>query len=282
MNGLKNHIVLLIVGLIYSSCIDPIDLDLDTGESHLVVFGWITNEAVPYEIKLSMSNGYSDQTGYPTLSDAEVFVTDQVGNRHDFIELSGTGKYMSDPMSFVGSPGSVYQLTVLHDQTRYISTPEEMPELGAVEDAFVNFIADPADFEIDPDDENFFISAFVNDDSTKANFYRWKVYVNDQLRNSPEELVLFDDEFTNGNKFKFDAGNVLFTQSDQAQFQHMSLSKGAFDYYKNIKEQVSNSTLSPRVLPGIVEGNMSNLDDSNELVLGYFGASAVSNITVDN
>ncbi|MEP3390644.1 MAG: DUF4249 domain-containing protein [Reichenbachiella sp.] len=280
MIRVKKHIILCLVGLIYSSCIDPIDLDLDTGESHLVVYGWITNEVTPYEIKLSESNGYSDQSGYPAVLGAEVYVTDHVGNRYDFNEIPGTGKYQSDPVYFVGSPGSIYQLTVLHNQERYSSTPEEMPALSAAEDAFVNFIADPADFEIDPEDENFFLSAFVDDDSATANYYRWKVYVNGELRNSPEELVLFDDQFTNGNKFKFDAGNVLFTQSDEAYFQHMSLSKGAFDYYNNLKEQISNSTLSPRVLPGIVEGNMANLDDSDELVLGYFGASEVSIVNV--
>ncbi|WP_422362282.1 DUF4249 domain-containing protein [Reichenbachiella sp.] len=282
MKRISSYIAIFLIVFIYSSCIDEIDLDLDTGESHLVVFGWITNEIVPYEIKLSISNGYSDQTGYPAVSGAEVFVTDQEGDRYDFVEIPGTGKYQSDPTNFVGSPGSVYQLTVLHNQNIYTSSPEEMPELSVAEDAFVNFIADPADFEIDPEDENFFISAFINDDSTTSNFYRWKVYVNDQLRNSPEELVLFDDQFTNGNKFKFDAGNVLFTQADDAHFQHMSLSKEAFDYYKNIKEQVSNSTLSPRVLPGIVEGNMINVNDPNELVLGYFGASEVLNVNVDN
>ena len=108
------------------------------------------------------------------------------------------------------------------------------------------------------------------------------MFVNNELRNSPEELVLFDDQFTNGNSFKYDAGNVLFTQGDEVFFQHMSLSIGAYGYYKNIRDQISNSTLSPRVIPGIIEGNMTNQNDPDELVLGYFGASEISNISVNN
>lgn len=263
------------------SCIDIIDLDLDTGRTHLVVFGWITNEHKPYEIRLSESNGYSDQSGYPVVSGAEVFVTDELGNRHQFIEQSGSGRYLSDPNSFIGSPGSTYQLTVLYEDNEYISSSELMPHLGTADEAFINFIADPADFNVDPQDENYFVSAFVDDNPQEDNFYRWKIYVNGELRNRPEELVLFDDEFTNGNRFKFDAGNVLFTENDIPYFEHMSLSKGAYDYYNNVKSLISNSTLSPRVIPGIVEGNISNVDNPDELVLGYFGASEVAVVEID-
>lgn len=264
------------------SCIDPINLDLDTGKTNLVVFGWITNESKSYEIKLSRSNGYSDQSGFPAISGAQVYVSDYLNNRYDFEEVGSTGSYLSDPSSFVGVPGYFYQLTIIDGEQTYISAMEEMPHLGIAEDAFVNFIADPSEFEIDSNDENFFITAFINDDPSMENYYRWKVYVNDELRNQPEELVLFDDRFTNGNKFRFDAANVLFTEFDVAYFQHMSMSKSAFDYYNDLKAQTSNSTLSPRTQPGVIIGNMSNLNDPEELVLGYFGASEVELVNVED
>lgn len=278
---LTGHIVILIIGLAYWSCIDPIELDLDTGKTNLVVFGWVTNENVPYEIKLAQSNGYSDQSGYPPVNAAEVFVTDQRNIRYDFNEVGQTGVYRSDPASFVGVPGLSYRLTIRIDGKTYTSTSEHMPPLSMIEDAFINFVADPAEFEVDEDDENFFVSAFINDDPDIENYYRWKIYVNDEFRNQPEELVLFDDRFTNGNRFRFDAANVLFTESDQPYLQHMSLSAGAFKYYNDLKDQTSNSTLSPRTQPGIIIGNMSNVDDPNELVLGYFGASEVMQIDLD-
>ncbi|MEP2023068.1 MAG: DUF4249 domain-containing protein [Reichenbachiella sp.] len=278
----KLHIVLVILGLLNLSCIDPIDLDLDSGKTNLVVFGWITNENMAYEIKLARSNGYSDQSGYPPITDAEVFVTDHLNNRHNFIEKENSGIYLSDPALFVGIPGNFYQLTINYNDQVYVSSMEEMPQLGAAEDAFINFISDPAEFEIDENDENFFVTAYIDDDSLTENYYRWKVFVNNELRNLPEELVLFDDRFTNGNKFKFDAANVLFTESDILYFQHMSMTKGAYEYYNAIKDQTSHSTLSPRIQPGIIIGNMSNRDDPNELVLGYFGASEVTTIHVDN
>ncbi len=102
--------------MLYLSCIDEIDLNLDSGESHLVVYGWITSEKTPYEINLSRSNGYSDQSGYPAVSGAEVFVTDHLGKRYDFREITGTGKYISDSVLFVGLPGTTYELTVMHNQ----------------------------------------------------------------------------------------------------------------------------------------------------------------------
>ncbi|UXX79295.1 DUF4249 domain-containing protein [Reichenbachiella carrageenanivorans] len=274
------HIVLSCIGLALCACVDQINLELEAGQSNVVVFGWITDEAVPYEIKLSWSNGYSDQSGYLPVSEAKVYVTDQSGTQYDFVEIATSGRYQSDPSVFVGQPGGIYQLTIHHGQSIYQSAKEELPPLSPVQDVFVDFVADPADFNVKPEDENFFVSAFVEDDVILENYYRWKVYVNNELRNKPEELVLFDDQFTNGNKFKYDASNVLFTAADQAQIQHMSLSKGAFEYYINIKEQTSSSALTPRIQPGIIKGNMSNPNNDNELVLGYFGASAVATIQV--
>lgn len=280
MSNIKIHIALFIIGLTILSCIDPIELNLDKGKTNLVVFGWITNENKPYEIRLTRSNGYSDQSGYPPVNGAEVFVMDQLNNRYDFVEEESTGRYLSDPSLFVGQPGNSYQLTIINDGQVYKSVMEKMPGLSPVENAFVNFIADPADFNVDPEDENFFVTAFVDDDPDMNNYYRWKIYVNDELRNQPEELVLFEDRFTNGNKFKFDAGNVLFTETDLPYFEHMSMSKGAYDYYNELKAQTSNSTLSPSVIPGIIIGNISNQSDPSELVLGYFGASEVMLVNI--
>lgn len=275
------HIALLGIWLVLCACVDQIDLDIEAGRTNIVVFGWVTDEAVPYDIKISLSNGYSDQSDYLPVLGAEVFVTDQLGRRFDFLEEDSSGHYLSDPSLFVGKPGDVYQLTVHYDQSVYQSAKEELPPLSPVHDAFIDFVADPADYNVEPEDENFFVSAFIEDDAAIENYYRWKVYVNNELMNKPEELVLFDDKFTNGNKFKFDASNVLFTESDQAYIQHMSLSKSAFEYYNNLKEQTSSSALTPRIQPGVIIGNMSNLSDDDELILGYFGASAIAIIQVD-
>lgn len=281
MRKLIYHIVLIGVGLLAISCIDQINLDLKAGETNVVVFGWITNKPEAYEISITRSNGYSDQTGYPAVSGAEVYVTDHQNNRYDFVEVDNTGKYLSDPSAFIGVPGATYRLTIITEESTYTSTAEAMPLLTNIEDPFINFIADPAEFEIDPTDENFFISAFVDDDPNVENYYRWKVFVNGQLRNQPEDLVLFDDRFTNGNKFRYDAGNVVFTARDTPFFEHMSLTEGAYDFYLNLRDQTSNSTLSPSIQPGIIEGNISNINDPDELVLGYFGASEVRLIAVD-
>lgn len=281
MNRSTRHIILFFIfACCCHACIDPIDLNLDAEKSHLVVFGWVTDEPIAYEVKLSLSNGFSDKKEYQPISNAKVFVTDQLSNRHDFIEVARTGRYLSDPSTFIGIPGYTYQLTIIHEGNTYQSSREEMPKLPPVENASIGFISNPLDFEIKSNDNNFFISAFINDDPDVDNYYRWKVFVNGRLRNLPEELILFNDRFTNGNRFKFDAGNVLFTQSDNPHFQHRSLSKKAYEYYVNMKDQTSNSTLSPRIQPGIIRGNISFQGNQDELVLGYFGASQVVTIKV--
>jgi len=275
------HIVgWIIVLLVNNSCIDEIGLDLPSGPEKVVVFGWITNEEKPYEIKISVSNNFSDLADYESISGAEVYVMDQLSNRYDFVEISGTGRYISDSLIFRGETENAYQLTIIANGTTYMSDTAALHNLSPIDEAYINFIADPAEFEIEPDDDNFFVSAFVNDDLANEDFYRWKVIVNEELRNRPEELVLFSDKFTNGNRFRFDAGNVLFNSSDQVHFIHMSLSKDAFEYYELLKDQTDNSTLTPKTQPAIIQGNINNIDDPQQLVLGYFGASEVVKVGV--
>jgi hypothetical protein len=276
----KRSYMFILVGVLFISCIDEIDLNLDSGPTKLVVFGWITNEVKPYKISVKFSNSFESLDPFPAFSGAEVYVLNEASERFDFFEQGESGTYYSKPENFIGMPGETYQLFVVKDNKLYKSVVEKMNPLPPIEYAFISFLADPNEFEIGPEDENYFVSAFVVDDPDEDNYYRWKISVNDVLRNKSEELVLFDDQFTNGNDFKFDASNIVFTSSDEPKLLHMSLSKRAFEYYKLLKNQSDNSSLSPRIQPSILKGNMTNDNDPNELVLGYFGASEVQEVEV--
>ena len=76
---------MILTVLTSSGCVDPIDLDLPSGDPKLIVFGWITDANEPYEISISYSNDFNDPTTYPTISGAVVYVLDNEGRRFDFL-----------------------------------------------------------------------------------------------------------------------------------------------------------------------------------------------------
>lgn len=57
--------------------------------------------------------------------------------------------------------------------------------------------------------------------------------------------------------------------------QQYSLGKDAYYYWKNVEEQVSEDNYLYSKQPYNVAGNIENIDDSNEMVLGYFTVAAV-------
>ena len=92
-------------------------------------------------------------------------------------------------------------------------------------------------------------------------------------------LDIFSDVYTNGKlqKDKLVAQIPLY-QSNPALvvIRQMSLSSGAYRYYKLVQDQSVNTGTLADTPPAPIRGNVSNTADETELVLGYFSASDVA------
>ncbi|PIB35161.1 hypothetical protein BFP72_06995 [Reichenbachiella sp. 5M10] len=260
------------LGLI--SCVETVHLDLPEGNPRRVVFGWVTSlDSVPY-VKLSWSNGFNDNQSYPLIHDAEVYVY-SAGHRYAYVEREGTGMYYMTDTTFRAGVGYSYRLMVMTEGDTLFSQTEKMDALSTVDSSFVSFVVDPNAYQVKEEQDNYYISGLVDDDPSKRNYYRWKVYVNGELRNLPSELVLFDDILTINGTLRVDASNVLFKKGDSVSFEHMSLTEAAYNYYLSVQSQTNNDALEPTAKPGTVLGNVINVSSPNEQVHGYFGASDV-------
>mgnify|MGYP000064799044 CR=1 FL=1 len=270
-----------IIIVLFNACIDHVQVPLPKGPERLVVFGWITSERAAYQVKLSKSTIFEDQSGYPAISNASVYVSDSWNNHYAFEESDTLGTYKSDPSIFQAQVGQKYQLHISIGNEEYVSEWETIMPLSSIDYAFISHVADPNKFEIEPDEQNYYVSAFVHDDPKVDNFFRWKIFVDNELRNLPSELSLFNDTFTNGNRSRQDATNVLFVEGRQIKIRNMSITRRAFEYFDAIQSQADNSTFSPRSNPAAIIGNIRNVKDSTELILGYFGVSQVEEVELN-
>jgi len=269
----RKHIAIFLLAGLLLGCVEVITLDLPSGEEKLVVFGWVTDKAGPYEIKVTKTNGFNDPNPYPVVSGATVYLLDSSGESIDFAEQGNSGSYFSQP-SFVGINGESYELHIVTLEGHHIvSTRESLEPLPELESTFIEFFLDPDQADVPPEDDNLYLAALINDAPIIENYYRWKIYVNDQLRNSPDDLVLFDDKFTDGNTFRFDASNVLFHESDRVRLECMSMSEASYDYYLQIKNLSGSNLTGPAYQFFSISGNLTDIE-KNEEILGFFGASA--------
>ena len=98
----------------------------------------------------------------------------------------------------------------------------------------------------------------------------WKINYN-------EEILLFEDEFTNGKSIlNLLVGRVPFysNQDILVEILQLNITQKAYKYFKSIKDIVDNNSGFNAPLPSALIGNFYNVDDSEDPILGRFTAAA--------
>lgn len=95
------------------------------------------------------------------------------------------------------------------------------------------------------------------------------------------DLVLFNDQFSNGNQMKgLPVGRVPLYSKEHSlvEIRQSSLTKQAYDYFQRLKEQTQATGGVAGGQPALLVGNVHNVAKRNEPVIGYFTVSSVSSV----
>jgi hypothetical protein len=122
----SKFINLILIIVLYISCREPYNPKIDESQNALVVEGLVSDDNIPYEVKLSIAEPFNNSNDYTPVHSARVSVYDDMGNTYNFKE---SGKmYITDSNEFVGIPGKTYTLHIeTQDGNVYESTPQLMP-----------------------------------------------------------------------------------------------------------------------------------------------------------
>lgn len=99
----------------------------------------------------------------------------------------------------------------------------------------------------------------------------------------PENVNIFSDEFSDGGTTRnLDVASLpLYTKENiSVELQQFSLTPAAYQYYKVLKDIVDNNGGFNAPPPAALVGNMSNVNDSEDFVLGRFTAVASSTVSI--
>ncbi len=264
--------------LIQVSCIDTVDLELSEGEREIFIDGWLTDESDSQKVQISWTNGFLDESGYEGVTGAEVYVVNQSDQRIKFKE-SSPGMYESLPEGFTPKLGEEYILKVTWEDYEVQSNPIRLVANSELITTSVVSFADLNQVDISSEENNWYVRGVIDDNPRSNNFYVWRLIVDGEPRVEPSDIVLFDDKFTNGNLFAFDASNVLFRRDASIKLIHASLDKEAYDYLTQLKKITTNNSISPSSPPSELVGNLKDVR-TGKRILGYFGASSVIEIAV--
>jgi hypothetical protein len=296
--------IMLASGFFISACVDPIDLNLPGDRDYLVINGQVTNLSESYVVSIKRSSDFTtDQTPKETpVSGAKVYVTGQDQTMGIFTEKD-PGFYMSDPAQFIGEIGNSYKLTVeLKDETRYESTFETIQPVPETGEVHFDVITKAQLNEV----ENIVYQKKVQVSTDVLSpygleqvFLIWELEgeyeFNEQKPLSPGETnktCYVKDDLLLGGRTIFDASLVKSNQASNqilieldmnyklasaycVHIKQQSISANAFSFWTAAKDLNENNGNLLDQLPGRIRGNMSNPDQPDEQIFGYFYASAV-------
>lgn len=293
-------ILAIIVAAAFSRCIDPYDYHFEEKSHYLVVEGYVTTQPGPHLIKLtSTRNIYNKENQYKLyIESADVSVVDEEGTAARFRE-STPGLYYSDS-SFVAQPGKKYKLRIVGFGGRtYESTEEEV--FPASEINMVNVVyaekKTVSERGFIRDIKGFNVSAFISDDPDVRNQYLMRVNLTYLMLTNPApkpccemcwigerlpDFEVFKDQFINGQLNVqvpiafFPTRPKYFYDRVYVEAEQLSLSPAAYTFWRSLYEikNLQGGLFDP--VPAGLAGNISNVDNKTEPVIGYFFVSDVA------
>jgi Domain of unknown function (DUF4249) len=277
---MQKYVSIFTIILILTSCLEQVELPYRNLEPILVVDGEITNEAPPYNLRLSYSGRFisgSIVTSRLAVNGARVILTDDKGESVPFKQnIFEPGLYQTN-QKFQCEIGRTYALTIeMPDGKLYKVKPQLMRPIAKITKITADKIPDFIRFYID-----------TKDPSESKDYYRWKsfsialrygcwAYVREDAGN------ILADTYINGNEIKQRMVQYSPINANTPNALHfievkqMSISEEAYLFWQQYEEQRTRTGSIFDPLPATIIGNVVNANDSKDFALGFFGVSGVS------
>lgn len=299
----KTLLLYLLFLFILSGCIDPFsDASLLTlKEEKLIVDGFITTNLEKFRVILTKSKAPLDKENPTVVTNAKVKIVDNLKNEYE-LPHSRQGIYLTPENQRVIIGRSYKVIIELPDGRKYESIPELVrlaPPIDSVKYQFIE-VADFKGYK----KPYFEVMGEIQDDVKSKDYYRWD-WTNYQYLSycendydgrsrtlaripccgdcwNPKKIygeINFSDDFLfNGKKI---SQPLLSLPYDSRRPFYMDIrlyavSKEYSQFWKTVKAQINNIGGIFDNPPATIQGNVRNINNPEEQVLGYFGAGAFS------
>ena len=275
---MKNLIaIILLIGSVFTGCERVVSIDVEEGPERLVVEGRIERHQdqtdVVQSIRLTTTDAFFSNARTPPANEAEVTVSDNVGNRYLFLESRGEpGLYQNEEIR--PTVGRIYTLEILYRGELYRASEELLP-VAPIDSIYQKFNKGNA-FE----DEGVRVKIDYQDVAGWVDYYLWEQFADgvSLAKPDPGNSLNFvgSDEFYDGQKI------VGFEPNEEAplkpgqliEVRQIALSEQAFEFYFLLFQQTGQNSIFP-VPAALIRGNVENTTNPAHYPLGYFGASEV-------
>jgi hypothetical protein len=257
---------LLIISFLFASCKKVINIDLNSSDPRIIIEGTITDQPGQYTVKISQSANFDATNNFPGISNANVTITDNLGNAEKLAEKSA-GVYVGSVLK--GAPGRTYTLKIIADGKEYTAT-STMPNPVIID--FLNITTQTTRKSTEKN-----LSASINDPAGVANYYRFIKIINNVVQTS---ILIEDDLMQDGNTVLIPLLSKRQTEDkiisgDNVTVVLQAVDENVYNCFRTLLQLYSSGggpggMLSQSTSPANPLTNISNG------ALGYFSACAVT------
>ncbi len=302
----------LVTALLMTNCVREIDFQkADADQSSLVVSGVFTDGYGPHIIRLTRPGNY-DKQAFNTVSNADVRLSDDVGNTYTYQPVLPTDKPAYYELRNVkGETGRTYTLDIrLADGEQYRSHPQVMPDPIALDTVEVRaewYYTNTTDGDVVRAPFAFVYARSIAPAVTKDRYLRWEgeaIYLFDEIYKSYDIFPFSHQCFINNrindqvvaiaDLNKYAPGGVVYEnvgkrKIDQAfekkicfAIYQRAVNREAYEYWEKINRLLQANGTIFDAPPAAVAGNVENTTHPQLPALGFFevGAADTSRVYI--
>jgi len=270
-----------------------------------VVEAFLSDGDDAFEVILSRSIPI-DTVGFLPEEYAKISISDNLGSIYDLYEES-PGRYLASS-ELKAQTGRIYQLHIeTDDGKQYESEPVTLRDTPPIDSVFFNYEERVA-AESQTDIKGLQIYLTTHDTNNNTWFYRWNFKETWEFRSKYRSLNIWEDGMVKDRVdqiytcWKYDESSTVLiatsknlnediisefpvvyvsnaTDRLKAKYsilvKQYALSEESFNYWKELEKINENLGTMFDPQPSIIRGNIYNINDDNDIVLGYFDASSV-------
>ncbi|MEO1054770.1 MAG: DUF4249 domain-containing protein [Bacteroidota bacterium] len=284
----------ILVLFVLTGCVEPFMFDSGDGDELLVIFGSVTPGNSASTLRITRTSAFG--TGnLRTIDNAQVTLFDDQDASEAYVPL-GNGRYRMNKNDIEVVAGRTYHIEVELNGNTYRSEPAVMPARVPADSTYFRVEEDILEDEDGLRREVFFIKLFVDTpvNLEQTSFLRWTMDEMFQVVLSPcpietccvcyyepreinTSFILFDGSGTGTQQI---SGLELMRKQPLPHYEYQIrhyfnvyqhiLTEDALRYWERIDiiNNQEGTIFDP--IPASIPGNISNVDNANEQVLGYF------------
>lgn len=279
--------------LMLVACVTPFDFDAETSDDLLVVFGTLTPGPNASNIRLTRTTEFG--TNGATVENATITLFDDLGNSESYINLLN-GNYILRKENINIVTGRSYHVEIALNGETYRSTPQKMPLLVEADSTYFEIATDVFEYESGLRRDELFIKLYVDTpiNGEETSFLRWSIDGVFQIALSPcpgqvpcscyyptdnpnTDILLFDGTTISSDRInrvelmsKRPFPNYEYLVRHYFNVYQQALTEETYQYWKAVDLVSRQSGSLFDAVPAAVEGNIFNVSDPDENILGFY------------